>query len=633
MENILDYNTLLSRSLELFPYDEPNEQQIQIMRRAAQLNKTNEILMINSATGSGKTAASLTALMARRTEKQKIVVFTRTVSQMEPILREWARIVGGYDAVKNRDTPLIMPLLGKPRLCKILPRLKEKGGFPNSGVNLLCKANPCVYYPGIFGKIENSKAIPLLYKINFTVAGQGIRKTPSLNKIFSIYDGQTNCGYYEQRTMLQHATIVVATYPYFKEPLFSSLLNSMGSKLSETLFMIDEAHNLEKTMTLELLESDIKYAARLLGERDLFKKMLGVMKTNRKYDPWYFGGDESWDNIRTTITEMDKNARIENNISFRELVRPEILNLLSFIMARDTGFIVSKKDRLQIMQATPKKILRVFTRAAFTIFQSGTFEPLHDFKNMFGLPANLLETKSSEKSNKFGCYLKAEGLTSMYSRRKPKLYRKMVETIIDLYNLSPRHILLICPSYVFQEEIYNGLKVYEEDEWLGELPVVNGVSQTRLVRETKNMDTDNLVNLLGTVDKKIIVAVSNGKLSEGIEVVHKKQSLISMTVFAGLPYIPPQKDNIIMKRARASAAGNPNAAKAFEQNIPLFMAVKQAFGRTTRARHDRGAMVILDFRAQNYLHKALGLLRYTTKRYMYDKLENFFEGYPKLAEV
>ncbi|MCE7735437.1 MAG: hypothetical protein GPJ54_11205, partial [Candidatus Heimdallarchaeota archaeon] len=75
------------------------------------------------------------------------------------------------------------------------------------------------------------------------------------------------------------------------------------------------------------------------------------------------------------------------------------------------------------------------------------------------------------------------------------------------------------------------------------------------------------------------------------------------------------------------------AAKAFEQDIPLYMSVQQAFGRTTRASHDRGVMVILDFRAQNYLHRALNLVRYTTKRYLYEKINNFFDGYPKLAEV
>lgn len=623
------YNELLASTLEKFPYDEPNKQQLQIMRKCAQMSEKN-ILMINSSTGSGKTAASLAALMSRRLPNQKIVILTRTISQMEPILREWARIVGGYEAVKNLETPRIMPILGKARLCKLLPKLQQKQEFPASGVNILCKSADCKLYPkNIF---VQRKARYILEKMNFTIAGQGMNTTPSLKKVYAIYDKQEKCGYYEQRGILSDATIVVATYPYIRDPLLSSLLKQMRVKMENTLFLIDEAHNLEKPSTLEVMKTDIEFVISVVGRRKILLNLIDLMESPCKITADEIASNEEWLNITSMISSMKKEERIRRNISLRELSRQETLRVLSFFQARNTGFILVKRDRLIIIQATPSKILQPLIKSTFTIFQSGTFDPIIEFKKLFALPAETLITEGEKINNKFGCYLHS-GLTSAYKRRKPSLYRRMVDMIINLYEISPRHVLLICPSYTFLQEMYAQLKIYEEENWIGELSIINGEAESRLVLEDKKIDTEQIIKSLGVNEKKIIVAVSNGKLSEGVEVVKNGKSLISLTIFAGLPFIPPSTDTFIMKKARNIASGNPTAVKQFEQNIPLAMMVQQAFGRSTRTSKDRGAMVILDYRAERYLYKALNLRRYKSKDYMLNDIVKFFTGYSKLENL
>ncbi len=626
----MDYNELLAHSLDIFPYEEPNQQQLQIIRKCAQMIDHN-ILMINSSTGSGKTAASLSALMARRKPNQKIIIFTRTISQMEPVLREWARIVGGYDKIKNIDTPRIMPLLGKSRLCKILPRLQQKEDFPSSGVNILCKSTKCKLLPDPFARRKRPRWI--LEKMNFSIAAQGMLRTPSIKKIYSIYDGQSRCGYYEQRSILQDATIVVATYPYIREPLFSNLLKHMRVKLKDTLFMIDEAHNLEKPSAIELLKEDIEFAITVLGRRKILSSMIERMENPSKISADKIAYDEDWNNISAMISDMPREERERRKISLRELARPEIIRLLSFVQARHSGFILVKRDRLIIIQATPSKILQVFNDASFTIFQSGTFDPISEFRKLFALAAEILQTRGKENNNRFACFLMADGLTSAYRRRKPSLYKKMVRMIVELFNASPRHVLLICPSYTFQKELFDYLKEYESENWIGELAIINGEAQSRLVLEDRKIDTETIIKSLGINHKKIIVAVSNGKLSEGVEVVYNKQSLISMTIFAGLPFIPPSKDSLILKKARTMASGSKAAVKQFEQNIPLSMMVQQAFGRSTRTGKDRGAMIILDYRAERYLFKALGLRKYTVKNKLINDINDFYDGYTELANL
>ncbi|MCY3411769.1 MAG: DEAD/DEAH box helicase family protein [Candidatus Heimdallarchaeota archaeon] len=624
-----EYNELLEDTLNYFPYDEPNPQQLQIIRKCAQMIDRN-ILMINSSTGSGKTAAVLASLLARKTDKQRIVIFTRTISQMEPILREWARIVGGYENIKQEHSPKILPMLGKARLCKVLPRLRSSG-FPDVGVNILCKATSCKLYPQK-QYIKTKRPVHLLYKINYTLAAQGMNRTPSLKKVYEIYDKQHKCGYYEQQQILRDATIIVATYPYLSEPLFSKLLKHLGVPLKHVLYMIDEAHNLEKPTTLKISRVDIEFTMGILGKVSLLKYFIKLMDHPRRITAQDILEEEDWLNISHMIMNMSKEQRILRKTSLHELSRPEVINVLNFVQARHTGFMLVKKDMITLVQATPSRILEKFKESAFCILQSGTFDPIHVFKNLFNLPAEILETSSDMKSNKFGCFLKSP-LTSKYTRRTPQMYNKMTQTIMKLYEISPRHVLLICPSYSYQEELLLYLRKYEEKQWLGELPIKDGAAVSRLVVETRQIDTEQIIKSLGIDDKRIIVGISNGKLSEGVEVVFNKQSLISMTIFAGLPFIPPSKDSLVLKKARNLASGNPAAVRQFEQNIPLSMMVQQAFGRSTRTQQDRGALIILDYRAERYLFKAIALRRYISYNSMYRDLERFYQDYADLSHL
>ena len=164
------YDRQLSYALDLFPYETPNTAQSRIMQNIVAL-EDHQQLFLESPTGSGKSIASLTSLLARLQEDEKIIIFTRTVSQMEPILREWGRIFS-YKQVVNGTAPLILPMLGKARLCKQLPILQkyavELEVHPQS-VHVLCKSLPCQLHPdfdndGMYqvkrGKMKLEKMLP-----------------------------------------------------------------------------------------------------------------------------------------------------------------------------------------------------------------------------------------------------------------------------------------------------------------------------------------------------------------------------------------------------------------------------------------------------------------------------------------
>ncbi len=97
------FNENYSRAMNLFPYDQPNQHQNQIISRILQL-KDKGALLLEAPTGSGKTIASLSSLLVRRNDGERIMVIVRNVSQTEPIIREWGRIVGGFEGYKKGIT-------------------------------------------------------------------------------------------------------------------------------------------------------------------------------------------------------------------------------------------------------------------------------------------------------------------------------------------------------------------------------------------------------------------------------------------------------------------------------------------------------------------------------------------------
>ncbi|MCH8907897.1 MAG: DEAD/DEAH box helicase family protein [Candidatus Heimdallarchaeota archaeon] len=214
MEQAYDFNTALTKTIKMFPYARPNSQQVQIINAILEL-KEKGILLVEASTGSGKTIASLSALLSRRQYDEKIIVITRTISQMEPVVKEWSKIVGGFEGLKEGGKPLILPILGKAKLCKQLPYVQQATNFDAKAVHMLCKSMECKLYP--FSKshgysyFHDFKMSPqyksknlrrLLLNTNFALAGKKKHGGSAIDKIYQIYGKQPSCGYYDQRDLI-----------------------------------------------------------------------------------------------------------------------------------------------------------------------------------------------------------------------------------------------------------------------------------------------------------------------------------------------------------------------------------------------------------------------------------------------
>ncbi|MCH8907171.1 MAG: hypothetical protein IH840_08790 [Candidatus Heimdallarchaeota archaeon] len=402
--------------------------------------------------------------------------------------------------------------------------------------------------------------------------------------------------------------------------MMSSIIKSTGVNISKIYFLIDEAHNLSTTKKTVLMKSALDFVSRFIGELVVLRKMREAMRTNERLYPGMFGKDEEWAALRTILNESNDKIRKRYNFTLWDISKPEFQRLSSFIMSRYSGDIISYSDRMEIIETSPELKLNEINDAKLQVYQSGTFSPIQYYKSLYGLSrAKTLVTTPETKENQFRCYLKGP-LTSAKRRRQPKMYRAMAAAIKAIHAVSPRHVLVICPSYEFVNMLSGFLK---------------GIINPKIIHtEAPKVNIDILSGVIKyQVIPQIFVAVSSGKISEGVEIVVEGISLLSVVIFAGLPIAPPSKDQTIVKRAYMQASHNPRAADEFMRAIPLERAVRQAYGRTIRAMHDKGALVILDYRAEQYLKKLLQLEKYISLKRLNDDLTGFFEGYQTLEEL
>ncbi len=576
-------------------------------------------IMVHNSTGAGKTIAVLTGALARKEKGQKILVFCRTISQITSFLREWNSLLQPtpVKSLETRKIPLILPYLGKMRLCRLLDKSSSVDiKIPPEAVSILCHMLPCNYHPNRnVEKPEGERFIlPTNIKLSYNPSPEHFKKI-----LFQIRKSQ--CPYYLQHSMLKASEIVVTTYAYLWEPLFSHMLQSLGIGIEDAILIFDEAHNLANTVKESITLKDIEFVQNELGNHPMLSSLKEAFGQLQLLTPSDLGEEFMWSDLESflnlTNNEDDKSV-------FAFLSSEEVLRMKRFLRLRSSGYIVANSEVLTFIRVAPKEWLSRFQTANLQIYMSGTFRPLYLFAKMFGFDNKdtvLLDFTQSNPNNIFKSYLSYKGLTSKASKRTPALFTDMAKTIVTLSELSPRHVMVVCPSYVFQQGLLAPLKEFSPYELIVE------EKQTKLVEIQRELDRKKT--------KVLILAISSGKFSEGIQLVHHGRSLLSLLIFAGLPFATPSDDQKFISRLLANVLENPSLALNFEQVVPLMQLITQALGRTVRSQKDKGALVLLDYRAEllRGLDREFTITKYTNLDLLKSELREFFKHYPTIEEL
>jgi DNA excision repair protein ERCC-2 len=253
----------------LFPYRLRPAQE-EVLRAVQERTEKGGTLLLDAATGSGKTVAVLAPLLAHALAVgHKVLYLVRTHSQGAHVLAETKAIA------RRRGTPILaVSLEGRQGRCLLLEDLPEMEGATSEEFGKLCsdrkrateksmaaEAGETRAAEGGVPKVEAKPAPPRHLELTDldgcpyyarliaadlpTIEERLAEEAPPAPRFTEWARGESLCPYELSKRLARHAQVVVAPYIFYFHPrIRRSLLDWMGVGTDQVDLVIDEAHNL-----------------------------------------------------------------------------------------------------------------------------------------------------------------------------------------------------------------------------------------------------------------------------------------------------------------------------------------------------------------------------------------------------
>jgi len=589
-----DFVNFWSKLNDIFPYLNYRKEQFSII--TAIQKASHSTILIDAETGSGKTAAVLSAILSRKEKDERILIFTKMLGQMDAWFRELG-LINDYNRKVGQNIYSLIPMVGKTHVCPLVTKFTKKQ-FSQIG----CSLFDCTHIKKFhFMQNESGNFYALSRRVRSSIA-DNIKKGIGLAEILWMLENKLEnlgCPYLGLKTALKDADMVITTYPFLlNTKLREILFENMNIDLANTTIIIDEAHNLAKGNIGNLSYKILYRAINEIGSH----KVLNLLQNLRGQEGLH------------TLDLEDKNIQDLNNCGRQYLLKrfnqgsKEISNTIrvsEFLNNHDLCYLTSDK-KFTLYLKDPRTILNPMKLAKHLILLSGTFRPLKHFSSFLGVPNAKKISVLSKKIGKNRIILTTNDsqLTMKYSERSRERFLYYCDTISQLLKVIPGHTLVFTPNYELTTVFANLLKTrYEERP---NQPI------TKLINEVKSSKT-----------KVAIIAPARGKISEGIEIVQNEKSLISAVIIAGLPYPPPSRSLKEIIKEYSKFWGGEQAAN-YMNYLQAVVTMRQCLGRMIRSENDVGAWIILDNRIP-YMNVFPRAIECKNSAKMIDRLNFFFK--------
>lgn len=563
----------------LWPYPGWRTGQEEITRRTYFSVREGSLLLLNYPTGAGKTAAVLAgALAAALEEGLRVVYLVRAKAQFQAPLRE-------LKLMSKRMELNAVFLQNKRDFCQV------------KGANLL----PYDDFIKFCLELRSSGLCP------YSRAPQlpAVRGVLSYEEIIVLAAEAGTCPYEVARSALKISHVVVAAYNYVFDPKIRPLfLEDVSVSLDEIVLVIDEAHNLpyslSSILSKELSERAVKRAKRELArfysgpekprvERDLYalSALLKRLRASAK------GADGEFEVSPSDVIEVAPNAAELLRLSAvveRTLGRAsELRAVASFLLSlseRKHGYVLTARISdgeaalVNLCVAPGKEAAVTFSGARSACLMSGTLPPRDYMVEMLGLDeSRVTELRIPSLWADNATVVALRGISSRYVERVDATFELMARALDELFaRLSKGVALVVAPSYSVAKALRARLRS----------------SPVFLERESTRIN--ELLKVVRSHEKLMVLCVAWGKLVEGIEFRLDGESLVKLIVLAGLPVPEPSVLNRHLLSSLKARVGDPDAAWKMVYLIPAAVKAAQAIGRGLRSERDKVAVAILDER-------------------------------------
>jgi Rad3-related DNA helicase len=553
--------------------------------------------MIDAETGSGKTVAVLSTILSQKKENERIIIFTKMLTQMNAWFRELA-LINDFNRKLGKKTYSMIPLVGKKHLCNLVTD-DVKHQFTQIGCSLFA----CNFHKNYYlHQANREEADSYSQEFNKEIR-KHLKQGVSFSELLWIIDNKLpnlGCTYLAIKAALKHADLIITTFPFLTSSFLRDHLKEHAAlDIEKTTIIIDEAHNLARGSIATLSYRAIDRAYREIGSHILLDKLLSLQNKPGLHslfiDPTLLE-DLQQKGQEYLLREFDRGGR---DISYALQVHNFLREVNECFITADKHFSLYLKD--------PRLLLNPIKIAKKLVLISGTFRPLDFFADFLGIQEAHKISITSEKARKNRIVLTTTDpqLCLKYEFRSKKRFLYYGKVLKELVDHIPGHTLIFTPNY--------------------ELTIVFGNLLESNYIESPNKDAHELISAIEqSKEKVVVIAPARGKISEGIEFVRDEQSLVSSVIVAGLPYPPPTAALKAIIKEYSSFWGYERAIN-YMSYLQGIVTIRQCLGRMIRSEKDIGSWIILDNRISKMAVFPKAVECKTTKQ-MIKRLSYFYQS-------
>ena len=625
----------------LFPYRvRPGQEEI--LREVAGVARKGGALLVDAATGSGKTVATLAPLLEHaQAEDHRIVYLVRTHSQEVQVLAE-------VRAISHRlDQPLLaLGLEGRQSRCFLLESVAEMKGataeeygklcadrkratqrsldsgglltppedLPDGGAVDLTDLEGCPYY----GRVLQSDLEVLAERFSSKVS------TP---REFDEYCRSENlCAYELSKRLVQRARLVTAPYAFFFHPhIRQSFLSWMGVGIERVDLVVDEAHNLpdhlRELTTVSLPQESIRRArAEVLEHGDvalpegptasrLFDLALGAVDellahtgededailppnaledallasvggTSHRLDTW-LGELANWGEA------LREEKRRAHRLP-RSWVHTVALTLLSWPQLDPPTYVkvATRRPRraLEAYALDARSTAEPIRECHLSVHLSGTLAPLPEYRDALGLgeSTRLLRVPSHFPPEHRRLFYDPE-ISTRYEEIQgdPTAIPRLADRLAEVLQSLPVKTAVFFPSFDLLDRVLAA--------------GLHSALPPRAVVESRRLSMGDLWRSVEVFKHdpggSVLLGVTGGRIAEGVDFPDEE---LEAVIVVGVPFPRPTA-----KREALRAFWDRETGRGWEyaMEAPAQRAILQAIGRMIRSENDRGIAIVLDRRA------------------------------------
>jgi len=560
---------MIATLLKYFPYKNLRKEQQLIMSVIYEALNSRRDVLIEAASGIGKTVAVLTATMPFIEQGHKVIYLTRTHAEIDKVIDEIARINQRGTSVKG------IVIRGRSSLC-INPMVATLPAyFVDDFCNILKSFNACKYFIN-----SQRHAVDL-----FNMRGDELKKVCLREKL---------CPYESLLNIMPEGDVIVMTYNYLminelRDKVFNLAIHSSSKP---PIIILDEAHNLQELIhsvnsaylnlsevmqalkELEVIQhskficSFMNFIMDLARACKSLKQKGGTIPLSPPFDV------EDIIILRNFVNEALHLSISKGNASIKGLLSlSTILRLLEKFFEGHYILLLRKDNEdtvLELFNPNPL-VLKKFIKRRFSIIaMSATLSPLNFYSKTLNMRRPLIRRIPSPYVSN-ALFIVYTRLNTSFKNRGEELYSSALSLIMDLDSYVPKgkSLAVFVPSYEFLRELVNRGLVYKV---------------SRRVMTEPNLP----VPTSPTITDTLYASVLGGKLSEGVDL------RVSVCLIIGVPYAKP--DYKLMMTLKEYSKIFPGRARKYAYVLPAVRRAIQASGRLLRHPEDRGVIIFADKR-------------------------------------